>query len=72
MGDWRIHELPDMFGHHSEPGDPILFEWIKNHIDGFVGLSSTAVVIILGVVMLIIPIVILLIYMAFGYDRDRL
>ena len=72
MSDWRIHEPPDILGHHSEPGDPILLEWIKHQVDAFVGLSSMSVALLLGAAMLIIPIAILLAYMVCGRNRDRL
>ena len=71
MGDWRTHEPPHTPAHHSEPGDPILFEWIKHQVDAFVGLSSMSVAFLLGAAMLIIPIVILLAYMVCGRNRDR-
>ena len=48
--------------HHSEPGDPTLFDWMKHQIDAVVGLGPAAIVTALGALVIAIPIGILLFY----------
>ena len=54
--------LLSALAHHSEPGDPVLLEWIKNQIDSVIGLGDLAIVIILGAVVIAIPIMIVASY----------
>ena len=41
--------------HHSEPGDPILFDWIRHQIDALLGLSPAALVIAFGLAIVAVP-----------------
>ena len=50
--------------HHSEPGDPALFEWMRHQIDAVVGLGPAAMVVALALVIAAIPIGIGLAYWA--------
>ncbi len=54
--------LLSVLAHHSEPGDPTLFDWMKHQIDAIVGLGPAAIVIALGALIVLIPIAILLFY----------
>ena len=50
--------------HHSEPGDPALFEWMRHQIDAVVGLGPAAMVVVLALMVAAIPIGIGLAYWA--------
>ncbi len=50
------------FSHHEAPGDPTLFEWIKERIDHFVDLDPIGLVVLFGFFVLIIPVLIMLTY----------
>lgn len=52
-----------IFAHHSEPGDPILLEWIRHQIDAILGLGATAIVIALTLVVIAIPVAIVAVYL---------
>lgn len=41
--------------HHSESIDPTLAQWIKDLIDDLVGLDATAIVVLLGAVIVAFP-----------------
>ncbi len=55
--------LLSALAHHSEPGDPVLLQWIKDQIDSVLGLGDLAIVVILGAVVVAIPIGILAAYL---------
>ena len=46
-------------GHHSEPGDPVLIDWMLHLFYSVVNLGPLAIVIVLGVVIVVIPILIM-------------
>ena len=48
--------------HHEAPGDPTLMEWIKERMDGVIGLEAEAMVVIFGLLVLLIPVGILATY----------
>ncbi len=56
--------LLSVLAHHGEPGDPVLFEWIKHQIDSILGLGAGAIVIALGLVIVAIPLAIIIVFMA--------
>ncbi len=51
--------MPHFPGHHSEPGDPALLDWIRHLLDSLTGLGPMAFVFIFGAVVIAIPICIL-------------
>lgn len=51
--------LLSVLGHHSEPGDPILIDWMLHLFHSVVSLGPLAIVIVLGVVIVAIPVVIM-------------
>ena len=51
--------LLSVLGHHSEPGDPVLIDWVLHLFYGVVGLGPLAIVIVLGVVIVAIPVAIM-------------
>ncbi len=56
--------LLSVLAHQGEPGDPVLFEWIKHQIDSIFGLGPGAIVIALGLVIVAIPLAIVIVFMA--------
>ncbi len=56
--------LLSVLAHQGEPGDPVLFEWIKHQIDSILGLGPGAIVIALGLVIVAIPLAITIVFMA--------
>ena len=50
------------FSHHEAPGDPTLFEWIKERIDLLVDLDPFGLVILFGFLVLIVPVLIIFTY----------
>jgi hypothetical protein len=42
-------------GHHGEPADPTLLEWIGHRIDELVGIGPVALAAILGLTIVAIP-----------------
>ena len=56
--------LLSVLAHHGEPGDPVLFDWIKHQIDSILGLGPGAIVIALGLVIVAIPLAIVIAFMA--------
>jgi len=56
--------LLSVLAHHGEPGDPVLFEWIRHQIDSILGLGPGAIVIALGLVIVAIPLAIVIAFMA--------
>ncbi len=61
--------LLSVLAHHGEPGDPVLFDWIKHQIDSIFGLAPGAIVIALGLVIVAIPLVIVIVFMAQRMQR---
>ncbi len=61
--------------HHSEPGDPALFEsmfeWMSHQIDAMVGLGPAAIALLLGMVILAIPVGIGIAYWATRARQSR-
>ncbi len=51
--------LLSVLGHHSEPGDPVLLDWMLHLFHSVVALGPMAIVIVLGVVIVAIPILIM-------------
>jgi len=51
--------LLSVLGHHSEPGDPVLIDWLIHLFQSVVSLGPMAIVIMLGVVIVAIPVVIM-------------
>lgn len=51
--------LLSVLGHHSEPGDPVLIDWMLHLFHSVVSLGPMAIVIVLGVVIVAIPILIM-------------
>ena len=56
--------LLSILRHHSEPGDPVLLDWMLHLFYSVVSLGPLAVVIILGFVIVLIPIGILAAFLA--------
>ena len=48
--------------HHGEPGDPDLFVWIMDRLDSLISLDPAAIVVALGLVVVMIPAAILVVY----------
>ena len=48
--------LLSVLGHHSEPGDPVLLDWLLHLFYSVVGLGPLAIVIVLGVIIVTIPV----------------
>ena len=51
--------LLSILAHHSEPGDPVLIDWMLHLFHSVVSLGPLAIVIVLGVVIVAIPITIM-------------
>ena len=51
--------LLSILAHHSEPGDPMLIDWMLHLFHSVVSLGPLAIVIVLGVVIVAIPITIM-------------
>lgn len=54
-----MHLLLSILGHHSEPGDPVLIDWLIHLFQSVVALGPLAIVIVLGVVIVAIPVLIM-------------
>ena len=48
--------------HHEAPGDPTLLEWIKDRLDQIIDLDPSVIVAALGILILLIPSLILVLY----------
>ena len=62
----RIGPILDKAGflaHHSEPGDPVLLEWVRHRIDDLTGLGPWAIVVLLGLLIVAVPLVVLAIFL---------
>ena len=55
--------LLSITAHHSEPGDPVLIDWIIHIIQSITGLGSLPLVIILGLIVVAIPVGILAVFL---------
>ena len=55
--------FPSIVAHHGEPGDPVLFEWIKHRLAELVDIDPLTVVVIVLTFILVIPIGIVLAYL---------
>ena len=51
--------LLSVLGHHSEPGDPVLIDWMLHLFYSVVNLGPLAFVIVLGVIIVSIPVAIM-------------
>ena len=58
----------NVLAHHSQPGDPILLEWIRHQIDSILGLGPSTIVFGLGAVIVLMPVLIVSVYL---FDRMR-
>ncbi len=63
--------LLSVLAHHSEPGDPVLLEWIKHQIDSILGLGPAEIVIGLGAVIVAIPLAIVIVFWAQRMRQKR-
>lgn len=52
--------LPGTLAHHSEPIDPILWEWLSDQIDHVLGISAGTAVLILGAVIVLFPVIVMI------------
>ena len=66
----QYSETP-FLAHHSEPGDPVLLEWIRHQIDALLGLGPGAIVITLGLVIVAIPVAILVFFLRQRARQNR-
>ena len=51
--------LLSVLKHHSEPGDPVLIDWLLHLFHSVVNLGPLAIVIALGAIIVFIPVVIM-------------
>ena len=42
--------------HHEAPGDPTLLKWVQDRLDHLIGLDASAMVLIIGLILLAIPV----------------
>ena len=59
-----------IFAHHSEPGDPILLEWIRHQIDSIFNLGPGAIVLSIGAFVVVLPIVLMLVFIVAQRGRQ--
>ena len=59
-----IPPLLSVLAHHSEPGDPVLIDWLMHLFQSVVALGPLAVVIVLGVVIVAIPVCIMVAFLS--------
>ncbi len=64
--------LLSVLAHQSEPGDPVLMEWIRHQIDAMLGLGPAAIVIGLGAMIVAIPLAIMVVFWAQRMRQKRL
>ena len=55
--------LLSVLGHHSEPGDPVLIDWLLHLFHNVVALGPMAIVVVLGVIIVAIPIAIMAVFL---------
>ena len=46
-------------GHHSEPIDPDLWEWLSTKMNHVLGIDSGAMVLLVGAVIVLFPVVVM-------------
>lgn len=46
-------------GHHSEPIDPDLWEWLSDKMNHVLGIDSGAMVLLLGAVIVLFPVAVM-------------
>ena len=67
--------LWSMARHHGEAADPDLLEWIKDRLDHLLGLGPWTVVAVVGLLVLLIPISVVVLYLVqrrqFGVVPNR-
>ena len=51
--------LLNVLAHHSEPGDPVLIDWMLHLFYSVVNLGPLAIVIVIGFIIVAIPILIM-------------
>ena len=56
--------------HHSEPGNPILLEWMRPRIDDLPGLGPGTIVIILGLLIVALPLVVMATFLLWRPRQD--
>ncbi len=59
-----------IFAHGGESGDPVLFEWIRHQIDAIFNLGPGAIVLSIGTIVVALPIVIILVFLATQRGRQ--
>ncbi len=64
-------QLLSVLAHHSEPGDPVLMEWIRHQIDAILGVGPATIVIGLGAVIVAIPLAIMVVFWAQRMRQKR-
>ena len=64
-------EKAEVLAHHSEPGDPVLLEWVRHRIDAIVGLEPRAIVVILGLLIVAIPVMVMAVFLLRRPRRGR-
>ena len=61
--------LLSLAGHHSEPADPDLLDWIKGQLDHFLHLGPWTIVGVLALLIVVVPLSVMLLY--FVQQRRR-
>tara|TARA_Y100001970_G_C13577062_1_gene529042 strand:- start:152 stop:337 length:186 start_codon:yes stop_codon:yes gene_type:complete len=51
--------LTETLAHHSEPIDPVLWDWISAEINHLLGISSGVMVVLLGALIMVLPMALL-------------
>ncbi|MCH8206261.1 MAG: hypothetical protein IH956_04580 [Chloroflexi bacterium] len=64
-------EKAKVLAHHSEPGDPVLLEWVRHRIDDLVRLEPWAIVVILGLLIVAIPVMVMAVFLLRRPRRGR-
>ncbi len=59
-----------IYKHHEAPGDPTLLGWITDRIDHFLGLEPIQSVFLFGMLIILIPVLVLILY--FMKSRKRI
>jgi hypothetical protein len=54
--------LLSLAGHHSEPADPDLLDWIKNQLDHLLNLGAWTIVGVLALLIVAIPLSVMVLY----------
>ena len=61
--------LMSILAHLSEPGDPVLLEWIRHRLDALLGLGPAVIAVAIGLIIVAIPLTIVAVYLV---QRRRL